>query len=354
MLSVLSRLVDRHEFTFTAIVPESGPLREELRHLSIPAIGFDVRNACGTKRPIADLASELNSTVTRLKPDILHANSLSMSRLLGRTIDSLSGGVRWTGHIRDIMKISRRATADLNRLDRLAAVSHAVQSHYADLGVLTDRCSVIYNGVDCERFRKRSRASARTHVLAELPAGARVILNVGQICLRKGQLDLAQSLVELLRDRDDLHLVLAGTRHSTKPESLDYEQAIEETFLEAGRRHHLHRLGYRTDVASLMNAADLLVHSAHQEPLGRVLLEAAASELPIIATDVGGTREILRHDHDAILVPPGDPGATASVMTSVLDDTAAGKRRAASARDAVMARFDLDSAADALAAFWSE
>ena len=77
-----------------------------------------------------------------------------------------------------------------------------------------------------------------------------------------------------------------------------------------------------------MQAADLLVHAARQEPLGRVLLEAAACELPVMATDVGGTREIFGDGPSVVLVPPGDPGALADSLRVMLRESAAGHRQA--------------------------
>ena len=101
-----------------------------------------------------------------------------------------------------------------------------------------------------------------------------------------------------------------------------------------------------------MSAADLLVHSAHQEPLGRVLLEAAASELPIVATNVGGTGEILQDSRDAILVPPASHAALAEAIATALDDPDGGERRAESARRRIEQKFGVQGAADALLESW--
>jgi len=352
MLSALAQLIDRDGFEFIALAPDTGPLRDELDRLGMPVMRFHVRDESGTKRTSEELIAQLRTLVTQSGPHVLHANSLSMSRLMGQAVDALPDSVGLTGHIRDIMKISRQAIIDLNRLNRVVAVSKATKSCYVDRGLINDHCAVIYNGVDLERFSKRPKATARARSLPEVPPDAHAILNVGQICLRKGQLDLSRSVIDLLREHDDVHLVLAGARYSQKTESRDYEQSIEDTFLSAGRHHHLHRLGYRADVADLMNASDVLVHSAHQEPLGRVLLEAAASELPIIATDVGGTREILRAEQDAMLVPPGDIAAMKTAIKAALDDPAAGELRATSVRHIIEHRFAVSTAADALGAFW--
>jgi glycosyltransferase involved in cell wall biosynthesis len=92
-----------------------------------------------------------------------------------------------------------------------------------------------------------------------------------------------------------------------------------------------------------------LAHPARQEPLGRVLLEAAASGLAIVATDDGGTTEIFPPDSNAArCVPPGDGTALASAVLDSLADDAARRRMGAFARRRAVEAFDAKQAAAAL------
>ena len=177
-------------------------------------------------------------------------------------------------------------------------------------------------------------------------------MSVGQICLRKDQLTLAKSVCELLQRRNDVYLAIAGERHSTKAESVAFEAAIRQEFEIAGKRSHLRLLGRRSDVDVLMNAADLLVHAAKQEPFGRTLLEAAASGLPIVATNVGGTAEMLVHGRDAVLVPANDTVALTIAVADLLDDPERQNRLATAARSRVSQQFSLSTAAGHLADCW--
>jgi glycosyltransferase involved in cell wall biosynthesis len=105
----------------------------------------------------------------------------------------------------------------------------------------------------------------------------------------------------------------------------------------------------------LLNEFTLLAHPARQEPLGRVLLEAAAAGLPVVATDVGGTREIFPPETgSACLVPPDDPAALAAAIGRVLKDA---DRRAAIGRSARLRAeqaFDANRAAEGLARHYRE
>ena len=353
MLSVLDTLQDDGAFQFTALAPGTGLLADELTRRHIPLRDFSVRNEAGEKLPFDMIEQRLSELLQELRPDILHANSLSMSRLTGQLTTATVPPLKRTGHLRDIIRLKKKVISDLNRNDGLIAVSKATSDFHVQQGLDPVRCRVVYNGVNTERFQHRDSAMLRTALFPSVPTAHRILLNVGQICLRKGQLDLAQAVVGLLQDRSDVHLAVVGQRHSTKQESVDYEAAIQQEFTRAGRGKHLHMLGYRDDVADLMNAADLLVHAARQEPFGRTLLEAASSGLPIVATNVGGTTELLRPDTDAILVSPGDISSLKAAIDRALTNPELCSSLAASARQRIEANFTIKNAADQLAEFWN-
>ncbi|MCA9018912.1 MAG: glycosyltransferase family 4 protein, partial [Planctomycetaceae bacterium] len=148
------------------------------------------------------------------------------------------------------------------------------------------------------------------------------------------------------------HFLLVGERHSQKQESIDFDQALDAAFEQPGLQGRLHRLGYREDIQFLMNEADLLVHPANQEPLGRVLLEAIASGLPIVATNAGGTEEIVRHKESALLVPPGNAGLLAEEMQRMLNDSGLSQTLAQAALQRSAEQFTSEQAAERLTAFW--
>lgn len=346
MLAAVDRLRDR--FEFVAVAPPTGRLAETLCERGLEHVAFDIRDSTGRRQPPEEILEGLQAIAEQRRPDLLHANSLSMSRWTGRL---RRGGfaVPCTGHLRDIVNTSAAVLSDLGANDRLVAVSRATRDHHCERGLDRSRVEVLYNGVDLDRFRPRPR-TGRLRAELGLDEDAVIALAVGQIGLRKGLDVLAEAVTATRAQR--LHLVLVGERLSAKEESVEFDEAITGRFAKAGLSDHLHRLGYRDDVPSLMNEADLLVHAANQEPLGRVLLEAAASGLPIVATNVGGTPEILDRD-SAVLVEPGTPDALADGLTTVLTDPASAQERAVAARGIVEARFDAHSAAVALGEFWS-
>ena len=370
MLAVLDRLragaADAvNEFQFTAIAPPTGPLAEAMNSRGIDVRPLRIRDDDGRRLPLERSLNNLRTTLSSSNADLIHANSLAMGRLSGALGDDF--GMRRIAHLRDIIGLSRAAIADLNRNDRLIAVSAATRNFHLAQGLDAGKTAVIFNGVDCDLFQPRAKTGELKTELG-LPKSVFLVLTVGQIGLRKGQDVLADAAIllangqfregdqfwegEAPNDHSNIHFVVVGERNSNKQESIDFERNLAQRFAAAGMSDRLHLPGYRYDVPRLMNEADLLVHPAHHEPLGRVLLEAAASGLPIIATNVGGTPEILTDGVSARLVPPGDPQAMAVAIAELTSSPERSRELAVAARQRIVEQFTIDHATRELAAVW--
>ncbi|QDV21497.1 D-inositol 3-phosphate glycosyltransferase [Gimesia panareensis] len=349
MLAMLKQLHGQ-SIEFTAFCPADSPLHQRLSSLEIPCHPVHFHDPQGTRLSREEVGRQLIPVLQANRFDLLHANSLSMSRLTGALSDQLP--VRCSGHLRDIIKLSQAAIRDLNRNQRLFAVSHATRDFHIVQNLDPDTVTVCYNGVDIECFQPRPATGALKQELG-LPAETRLCLTIGQIGLRKGQ-DILAEAARLLAEQGDreTHFVLVGERHSQKQESIDFDRALDEAFAEPGLEGRLHRLGYRDDTPFLMNEVDLLVHAAKQEPLGRVLLEAIASGLPVVATAVGGTPEIVNHEESALLVPPGEAPPLAQAMQRLLHDRGLRENLSQAARERALERFTSQQASDTMEANW--
>ena len=145
-----------------------------------------MRSTDGIKRSQQQLDDELASIPEKHQLDLLHSNSLSMSRLVGGFRRRTENAIVTTGHLRDIIKLSKAAVADLNHNNGLAAVSQATRDFHVAQGLNADICDVIHNGIDGNLFTAACSAADRGELFPQLSADAKILLNVGQICLRKG------------------------------------------------------------------------------------------------------------------------------------------------------------------------
>lgn len=346
LLACVDRL-RRDRVAFTFLAPADGPLAAELAARHVRQLPFDVHPRGQALSRVDVLKGLVGLCATGF--DLLHANSVSMGRLAGAAAGALP--IPCTAHLRDIVRLSPAAVADLNRNARLIAVSSAVHKFHVAQGVCRDRMCVVYNGIDGEMFRPAPRTGWLRRELS-LPPDAFIVAAIGQVCLRKAQDIFAEGAIRASMAIPEAHFVLVGARHSSKPESLAFEAALRRRFLDAGLADRFHPLGERPDVGSILNELDVLVHAARQEPFGRVLLEAAAAGVAIIATDVGGTGEMLRDGEHACLLPPGDPAAIAAALVRLAHDPLLRSRLGDQARRHVVQRFPIERAARELLDVW--
>jgi glycosyltransferase involved in cell wall biosynthesis len=329
-----------------ALAPAAGPLAERLRRENVESAPFETLDGAGRKDPPAELREQLAERLVEIKPDLLHANSLAMGRLSG----PVAADLRLPGlsHLRDIIKLSAAAVADLNRHVRLLAVSRATRDFHAAQGLAAEKLHVLYNGVDLQEFHPRA-PSGRLRARLGLPADALLVGAIGQLVMRKGHDVLARAAASLAERLPRAHWVLAGARYSQKAEAVEYEAALRRTFAAAGLGERVHFLGTIDAIADLLPELAMLVHPSRQEPLGRVLLEAAASGVACIATDVGGTREIFPPAGSAArLVPAGDAEALAAAIAELAANPQERVRLGQAARRRAEACFDIRQAAAGL------
>lgn len=325
-------------FDIAVAAPAVGSLATTLKECGVAHIPWQTHDKSGERLSLDRLRGGLDDVLQRSRPDLLHANSLSAARIAGPVADER--GVRSLGHLRDIIKMSRQAIYDLNQHTRLVAVSHATRDYHATQGLDAAKCVVLHNGVDLGEFQPRT-PSGYLHRELNLPAAARLIAVIGQLGLRKGTEIALAAAARIAESKPDVHWLLVGERTSNKAESLDFEAQLHASAAESPLAGRVHFLGGRPGVPQLLNECMLLVHAARQEPLGRVLLEAAACGLAVVATDVGGTREIFPPESNAgLLVRPDNPEELADAVLALLVDDdrryaigAAARRRAEQAFD---------------------
>jgi len=191
--------------------------------------------------------------------------------------------------------------------------------------------AVVRNGAppapeDAESVRTRARVSVRAEL--GFPTEATILLSVGRLHLQKGQTELVCAVAGVLAERPDVRLVVAGDG----PE----RERLEELVGALGLQQAVRLLGHRSDVARLMDAADLFVFPSHLEGTPFAMLEAMAHRLPVVAAAFGGAEEILDDGRTGMLAPVGRPDALRTAIVGALAEpqrlgriAAAGRERAA-------------------------
>jgi len=194
--------------------------------------------------------------------------------------------------------------AMLPRAARVVAVSRRLAAEAEALGVPAEKIRVVPNGVDGERFQPRDREAARAAL--GLAAERRLVLYVGHLKENKGVLDLASAMAAV----SDADLVVLGAGEA--------DSRLAAALAPLGDRARM--LGERPheEVPTWMAAADLVVLPSWNEGMPNVVIEALACGRRVVATDVGGTPELVRSSLLGTLVPPRSPAALADAIQAAL------------------------------------
>jgi len=192
----------------------------------------------------------------------------------------------------------------LPRAARVVAVSRALAAEAEALGVPADRIRLVRNGVDGDRFRTADRAHARAAL--GLAPERTLVLYVGHLKENKGVLDLARAMEDV--DGADLAVVGSG----------EAEGALRAELAPLGERARMVGERPHEEVPTWMAAADLVVLPSWNEGTPNVVIEALACGRRVVATEVGGTPDLVTSSLLGALVPPKTPMALAAAINEAL------------------------------------
>ncbi len=327
-----------------AVVPP-GSLSESLEALALPVTPIPACRLHRTRNPLALAAQylwmrRLNATVRRVcrqvGADLVHANSLAAVVALaprGRGLPPLI----W--HCRDLTHSPHVLRWLLARCAGVIAISRVVERHLQEACPQgAGRVRVVYNGIEPEDApRRRSREEVRR----ELGAGPEtpVLVSVGQLTPWKRWELLLEAAALVRQARPEVRWWLVG--EDTYGDNAAYARQIR-----AAAPENTVLTGFREDAADLIAAAEVLVHAATAEPLGRVILEAMLQETPCVAPAAGGIPELLATGRSGWLVQPGSAEALAGGALRLLEDGALRESLATQAQARVQERFTARRAAE--------
>jgi glycosyltransferase involved in cell wall biosynthesis len=192
-----------------------------------------------------------------------------------------------------------------------------------------DQFTVIHTGIDPAPFRKRVDA-ARIKSSLGIPVTAPVVGSVGRLSRQKSPLDFVRVAEAVHRSRPDARFVWVGDG----PLESDVQKLSTSLHLDSV----IHWLGKRNDVPQLLHTFDCFVLTSRWEGFPLVVLEAMAADVPVVATDILGTREAIRHGVNGCLAPAGDIERMARLILDLISDPA----KADSLRAASRARIDTE------------
>jgi glycosyltransferase involved in cell wall biosynthesis len=321
---------DRERFAITVCYLRD--MRDEVFGIDGRAAALDVEYVEVRERHSFDhrIWPQLVDLVRTRRIDIVHGHdyktnllALLLARRTGAIGMATSHG--WTGHSRRERWCYYPADRQvLRRLPRVIAVSSEVRERLVRSGADPSRVTVLLNGIDPAAFRRNRERGDRIREQLGYGRDDQVIGAVGRIEPQKRFDLLLDAFAAIRRDFPHARLVIVGDGSQ--------RTAIEAHAARLGVAGACQFLGHRLDIADLHGSFDLFVQSSEYEGTPNAVLEAMAMETPLVATDVGGTRELARPDREALIVPAHDVPALTRSIAAVLSHPVPARERAKAAR----------------------
>jgi glycosyltransferase involved in cell wall biosynthesis len=252
------------------------------------------------------------SVLKKVQPDVVHMNGTSGMPIIlaAKLLD-----IPIVGHMRAPRYWRNDYDEYLRNSDVVIAVSEFVRNEVSKMDVEKGKIRVIHNGIDLQHFSRCGFDRMAMRKEFKLPQNARIALNIARFAPNKRH-DLLIAASEIVRKSvPDFHLVLVGNI-----DDLLYYQSIIDQISKSGLKECVTFVGFQRDIRKIEAASDVLVSCSDREPLARCLIEAMAMEVPVIATDSGGSHELLRHEVTGLVTRGGDVDGLAKSMISVLTD----------------------------------
>jgi L-malate glycosyltransferase len=232
---------------------------------------------------------------------------------------------------------------ETNRDDKYPSL---IAKHLHKIGIL--KIGIDWRVVEDVEARDKS---ATVRELALDPAHLNTLV-LGQLYRPKGQHLAIEAMSRLAADFPQARLYIVGDH--VIEEYRGYRDELDALVAKYGLQDRVIFTGWRTDALDILASVDIVLHPSLSEGFGRAVLEAMALGRPVVASKVGGLREIIRHGENGFLVDPGDVNAITEHWRALLADASLRETFSRNAREAVRREYLLSDKIDQLAGIWHD
>lgn len=327
LLYLLSKL-DRKIFQPVVILPLKGQLSKKLNKMDVTTYyiqlspysirtffvpGFSFKGAY-----------ELYKLVKTVNPDIIHLNHLNLAFYAGSAGKLMRIPVLATAHGPwDSYYFYQDLITNLF-VDKILANTNILKTQLTKRGLITDKkVQVVAFGVDLDLFQKSSQKKARLGL--RLPEKAKIVTIVGRLDPIKDHLTFLEAASLIIKDVPRAYFFIAGSAQGDfscpKPPNTpnSYLRSLQKFLLENPSLQTRVIWGeFQENMPDVYNASDVVVSSSLSESFGLSLLEASACAVPVVTTNRGGQKLIIKNGKSGFLVPPKHPGSLAQKTVMIL------------------------------------
>jgi glycosyltransferase involved in cell wall biosynthesis len=241
---------------------------------------------------------------------------------------------------------SRQISNQINKLlsykyacTHIMAAAQVIKNNLITSGINKDKITVIGEGVDTNQFNPNVDCSYLKTEFS-ISDNDRIIVNIGMIREDKGQIYLLEAARIIIKQRKDIKFFIIGEGIGNKIELQKLHNFIKQHKLE----NNIFMTGYREDIAQFTQLADLVVvASIGTEAQSRVVPQAFATQKTVVSTNTGGLTELVKHEHNGLVVAPKDAQAMANAISRLLSDNTLQQKLAANAFEFAQSNLSFDN-----------
>ena len=335
---------DRYDVSIVSLSP--GSAVRKLLKAGFPVLVIDeVDDAIA----VGALAAHLSE----VRADVVHAHMYRAETVATRAVLAL----KEIGHRRPYLvstvhssRVRHESDKDVLRdltphMDQLIAVSRAIERKLLDEGRDTAPVTLIYNGVDLDRYDHQEACCTLPDEYGMEP-GSQIVGVVARLEPEKGHPTLLEAWPTVLRAVPDTYLLIVGEGSK--------RDALEAQARELRIAHRVVFTGRRDDVPAVTAALDVAVLPSYREAQGLTILEAMALSRPVVASDVGGIPEMIENGKTGLLVPPHDAEALADAIIRLLRNHPLADTLGRAGHDMVHDRFCIELMVSATQSIYDE
>ena len=275
---------------------------------------------------------------------MIHSNSTTAHLVGGLAGERLRIPAIW--HARDLVSLEKLAPSLAARATFVIAISNAVAKKLEEDGVPKEKIRTIYNGLDSDEwFPRDGKAGAQLRETLGADEKTFIFGCAGQLVPWKNHQAFIEAAAQLASDEDcgQARFVIMGG--DLWGEQQDYVQKLRALVKEHNLQDRFNFVPHQSDAVEALSSLDAVVLASHQEPFGRVLMEAMALEKPVVAYDENGPSEIVTHEKDGLLVDPQTENGLALAMKKVLHEREMRHALGQAARKTVAQKFNINDSA---------
>jgi glycosyltransferase involved in cell wall biosynthesis len=345
LLSLVTR-IDKSRYDVSVVALSGGGAVRKLKRADIPVIVIDDPDD-------AIAVGALAAHLAEVRADVVHAHMYRAETVATRAVLALAEiGHRRPYLVSTIHSSRVRSSEDqallrtlTPHMDRLIAVSRAIEHKLVGEERTTVPVSLIYNGVDLERYDHQEACCTLPDEYGMEP-GSKIVGVVARLEPEKGHPTLLEAWPAVLRAVPDTYLLIVGEGSR--------RDALEAQARELQIAHRVVFTGRRDDVPAVTAALDVAVLPSYREAQGLSVLEAMALSRPVVASNVGGIPEMIEDGVTGLLVPPHDAGALSAAIVRLLRDHPYADTLGRAGHDLVHDRFCIELMVSAIESIYDE